>query len=160
MARLIWAVLCERAVTSKEHNNVSLFETLENLSFGIAADAVEDQLEGRAFCPFKWRLVMTWERDEWDTPETARARLRHRQPSGSSFMQREMELDLTKGPRHRLFYKGEGFPVMESGVHRFELFSFHQRAPNTRGRWRKEGSIPFNLTFDVTDPEEGGGHLA
>src|SRR5690349_10209037 len=110
--RHVWSVLCSRATTDRDTNNVSLIEVLEQVEF-----VVREPLNYPANTPFNAQLVTLWARSPLDVPTRTMARLRLLSPTGTELAAVESEVDLETSTRNRQLLNVRGLRIGGDGWH-------------------------------------------
>lgn len=147
MARVAWAVLCQKALQDKETGAISMIEVLEQLVFS----SNDPQLDTAnvATIPIHAALVVLTTRDNPDIPEPeAPIQLRVFGPKGKEIFSSEpLNGSLENHMNHRHTMRMEGIPFVENGVHHFCIYV-------PRGeRWVKQADVPIRLLREAAAPE-------
>lgn len=129
MARLLWALTCQRVITDQDSNNVSYIDAIEQITVpGIPA-------------VFAAQLCVSslWMRDR----DRELLVVRHRlvAPSGkevSTFRSEPMEMSK---PRYRVNLVLGGFHIGEEGEYRFEIDA------EVAGKWKTVSVLPVAVAI-------------
>lgn len=131
MARLLWALTCQRVITDQETNNVSYIDAVEQITVpGLPA------IFGAQLC-----VSSLWKRER----DNERLVVRHRlvSPSGSQVSGFRTEpIEMSK-PRHRLNLVLAGFRIEEEGEFQFEI------DVDVAGHWKRACALPISVEVAV-----------
>jgi len=117
---VIWAILCERSVTDRVTNNVSLFNVIEEVQIAAQPPVNLSELNVPAVViPLMFELVVLWVRSAFEMPERGRGRVRVIVPGAKIAGSQEFEVDLTQFLRARTSLRIPGLPVGDTGIYRF-----------------------------------------
>jgi len=117
---VIWAILCERSVTDRDTNNVSLFNVIEELQIPAQPPVnLSERSVPPGVMPFMFELMTLWARSDFEVPERGRGRVRVTVPGGKDTLTQEFEVDLTQFLRVRTRLRLPGLPVGDTGIYRF-----------------------------------------
>lgn len=141
MAKLAWAILCQRALIDTS-NSLSLIEVLEEVT--LFKPLPEVPPDKTPLIPLQFSLVCMWHRSEGGKGETIASRIRLIAPNGKKHELTQHTVDLVRHPRVRAMSKSEGLPFWGSGVYRFVV---QYKAGST---WRTAGEVRLDLK--VADP--------
>lgn len=117
---VIWAILCERSVTDRETNNVSLFNIIEEVQIPAPPplDLSQTTIPLGVFLPVL-ELMTLWVRSDLEAPERGRGRVRIIVPGAKVALAPEFDVDLTQFLRLRTRLRFPGLPVGDTGIYRF-----------------------------------------
>jgi hypothetical protein len=127
--RHVWSVLCRRSSIDIDTNNLSLFESLEEVSFTIPKPVSEKAREafekgaGIGF-PFDFEIVTFWENLTKETGGKVLVEIKT--PSGKVATIGNGELDFKGSERLRLRMRVTTISITEMGRH--EILVSHQEA--------------------------------
>ena len=138
MIKHAWSVLCERAVTDKETNNVTL-SVMEQATFQYSAMGAKPG--ERILVPISGRFVSLWYRDEKDRVDSVKARIRITDNKGNTFGQAEGTVNFKGRPRARITTIFNTIPVSQKEHQRivFVVEYFNKR------KWKKVAEVPFDI---------------
>ena len=99
--KVIWAILCDKAIINQQSNNVSLIEILDEITLVAPAPepVTETSEEPNIFIDAS--LVASWARSDFNMPEKAQTRTRIVTSGGEGLLSNELEIDLTDDMRIR-----------------------------------------------------------
>ena len=146
--KVLWAILCEGAVTDRESNNVSLFNIIEEL--GVPAQPPErlgDLGLPPGVFPGTFALVILCTRANLDTPETAHGRIRLVAPDNATLLSLDFEMDLSEFLRGRLIINMPGLPISSEGLY---LFKIDGKSPDSD--WEGMFELPLSVVIQTQDP--------
>ena len=148
MARLIWAVLCEKVLQDKDSNLLSMINVVEKITIhGLESDiaAVPKPPEKILAGPIALSLVMWWEREDNDDSQV---RIAIRAPKGEVVDRQVLRVDLNKSKTFRVIVRYEALAVgFGAGEYRFEIQT--SREPEgSDDKWTALAVIPLELVFD------------
>jgi hypothetical protein len=138
----IWTVLCSRVITSRETNNVSLIDVMEQLALDVGTEGGKKSLDQSVIpLPFDLVLVSLWSRMEDDKPIVGTAKDIFIAPSGKTIGEQEFKIDLSDYMRMRTMRNliHLPIPVKESGKYRFRTELLDQENKT----WKAVSSIPL-----------------
>jgi len=144
----IWTILCSRVITSRETNNVSLIEVMEEVKLDVGVeDDKQSTVESTIPFPFKLVLVSLWSRMEDEKPIVGTARDIFLAPSGEILGNQEFKINLSDHVRMRTMrnFINLPIPVKESGKYRFRT-EFLDEENNT---WIEVSNIPLIVKTQV-----------
>lgn len=149
MIEHIWTILCSRVITSRETNNVSLIEVMEQLKLDVGTERGKKSPEQSVIpLPFDLVLVSLWSRTEDDKPIVGTGRDILLAPSGKTLGEQEFKIDLSDYMRMRTMrnFIHLPIPVNESGKYRFrtELLDEEDKA------WKLISNIPLIINTKIT----------
>ncbi len=137
MAKLQWALTCQRVITDRETNTVSYIDAIEELSF--------TQLP----FPFPPIYVATlWKRDV--VGEAIDVRLSFRDTEGNEINQFTQHLSDSTAIRHRLNVVIGGFTINKPGEYHVLV---EQRVKRS---WRLEADLGVNVSQAATEQPRKG----
>jgi len=135
MAKLLWALACQRVITDQESNSVSYIDAVEQLSV--------PKLPFQ-FPPFT--VATLWKREK--RGEKINMRLGVFGPDDKTIVDFEPEPGESETAlRHRMNLTLGGLPITAAGQHRIEV------QQKVKGKWRTEGELQIDVT-QVTRPAE------
>jgi len=150
MAEHVWTVLCERAVTDRESNIISLLQVTEQISLegdpAIFEKIVKERDATGGIIPVQLQLVTWWIRSDQGKGESLETRLTIVNPSGRVLLEKEVTVDLVENSSRRVSLQFEHFPLTEVGIHWFEI---RKTKPQTskKQQWLIAARIPLDIKF-------------
>ena len=132
MIEHIWTVLCSKATTDKDSNNISLIEVIERLVVETPEEAPD--------VPLHLELITLWSRENLDEGVKGRARVRFLSPEGD-MMSSEIpySIDLTNYTRMRHGIRSQAIQIKGPGKYVFEI------ALEKEGDWVTVARIPLEV---------------
>ena len=137
MANHVWTVLCKDFVIDSESRNVTIFQTLEQLTL-IRDAQVADQLPENIQMNFA--LISLWTRSDRDKPESTRMRFVFKVPDGKTIGTVENAVNLKEHVRHRVFCR-----LTAMAFKGFGSYTFVVQKLLASGRWTKVASVPLEV---------------
>ncbi len=135
MINHIWTVLCSRTITDKETNNLSLINTIEQLT-------IKDEPKPNGVLPISMELCSFWTRTDPDQSVEGAARILFVEPLGNSKLMVEYPIDLQNKERSRNIIRISSIPVSIPGRHLFRI------ELKTKDKdWTEVSSIPLRIVF-------------
>lgn len=99
MIRHLFSLVCRRYIQDALTGNSSFIDCVDS----VHLDALPELQEGSGvLIPVDVQIVSHWTRDDLDTPERGRARLRLAMPNGSEIPGMEFPIDLSEKPNNRV----------------------------------------------------------
>jgi hypothetical protein len=144
MIKHAWTVLCDKTITDRETNNISL-DAIEEVRFALPAPPAD--AEG-ILVPYRHEIVSLWYRSDPALPERGRTRMRTFAPGGEPVIGAEAEIDLVATPRLRTMSRFPGLPVprsASSGGRYWYVVELEQD-----GRWLEVARVPFEVAVTMT----------
>ncbi len=138
----VWTVLCSRAVIDTESNNISIQNSIEQLSIPGSPDPdgkIAIQLE----------LVSFWTRTEPNIGATGDARVLFLQPSEKETELLIYPIDLDSSERLRSRVRIETIPIPEAGRY---YFCVEYKLNDTKD-WKQATKIPLEIKFHPIENE-------
>lgn len=138
MARLLWALTCQRAIIDRETNTASYIDAVEQV-----------QVQGfpAVFVP-PLCVASLWKRDR-DSDEVLNLRIRLLAPSGQEVTSfRPDEVRMTS-PRYRMNVMFSGFPIKEEGEYSFEIDLLAGKS------WKVVCSLPITVELLSAESRHG-----
>jgi len=139
----VWTVVCSRAVTDRESNNVSLQNVVEQIT--IRGEPIPD-----AMVPIPLDVVTLWVRANTDIPSRGYTRLIFLSPSGTVIGSLESEVDLSEYERYRTRTHFQGLPVTEPGRYTFRV----ELQNEGESEWHQVALIPLRIIFMPPEAEQ------
>lgn len=137
MADHVWTVLCKDFVIDSTSQNVTIFQTLEQIALVRDAE-VADQLPDKIQMDFV--LLTLWTRSQRDVPESFKMRYVFKGADGKEIGSQEFSIDLTKYVRHRVFARLQGISFVGFG-----RYTFVVQKQSESGRWVKVAVVPLEV---------------
>ena len=141
MIRHVWSVLCSRALTDRDSNNVSLVEVIEEIQLRVEKNATKDKIA----VPFPIHWVTLWARMEADKPSCVHAKDMVIDPSGEIILVKEYDVDLSEHKRYRFIRNLQGLPVPSSGQYRFHTQLLDEKSH----AWEDVSDVPLEVTIET-----------
>jgi hypothetical protein len=144
-----WSVLCQAISIDRFSNAVSLFNVLEEITY-TPQGPLPDPLPALLYIPLNAQVASLWTRDDLDTPEVGRARLRLVSPSGPGPDLKEggeYEVDLTVAKRHRQVATVATLPWTENGLYYFLV------ERQAEAHWEEVGRLPLEVRLENAPSE-------
>ncbi len=145
--RVLYALLCQRAIIDRDSNNVSIFNVIEEM--GIPP---QEALTVSSNTPVQFghligfELLALWARTAEDVPEEGTGRLQLFLPDrDEALITRTFPLDLSQFLRTRQPIAFPGLPEAVGGTYRFVL------SVSSNGEWEWQFEVPLRV---VVQPEE------
>jgi hypothetical protein len=139
--RYVWSVLCGRATTDRETNNVSLIDVIEQIDISVPED-----LTYPVNIPFTADLVTLWARPQLDVPFRAITRFRFLTPTGTELGVSQGEVDLETTTRLRQHLRIQGLRIGGTGWHEWEI----SWRPLDNELWTTVARIPLEIRVSVS----------
>lgn len=146
MAKLKWALVCERVLVEAGSRALSIISIAEEIK--IHGEPPPSTSEHRPLIPHRFSVVQHWQRSKEDQPEVAQVRSRISSPDGKVFAVASQRVDLTNSSAARVVTQSLGFPWFGIGDYGIEF----QVLANA-GKWRTVGREKFRvLVIPKQDP--------
>lgn len=140
MARLLWSILCERAIVEERPRGlISLIDVLEEVR--LPPPPNEDWKAKRMWVPVKMTLVNYWCRTKENVAEKVEARVRMIGPSKKVLATNTLDVDLQTNTRMRTLFVAPVFPFDGAGEYSF----LTQVKAGTR--WTNASRCSFRVKF-------------
>ena len=139
----VWSVLCSHAIIDADTNNVTLYNTIDELH-------VLQAPEPRATVGLSFEVVSLWVRADPLISATGKCRLTIARPSGEGKLVGELAIDVAKAERSRTKYVFGSFSPSESGRYAFAI----EYQAEGELEWRVAAKIPLtvHLPQDTQEP--------
>lgn len=136
MPKLVFAVACQRAITSQD-GLLTLVDVVERLSLKGAVES-DDLMPSEFYLVTHWRLLPE------DREFGHEFRFRTYLPSGKLYQEKILPTYNVAEPHtsHRHIYRIRGFPVGWPGVYVIQVSA---RTAGSNGRWHTSGSYPIEV---------------
>jgi hypothetical protein len=146
--KVIWAILCERAVVDRETNNISLFNVVEEVAVPAQPPVSLKELGlPHGVVPVVFRLVVLWSRSDQGVPEKGRGRVRVGMPTETIAFGGEFDVDLMEFLRSRAMINLPGLPIGGGdGIYRFLI-----DGKTNSEDWTQMFELPLRVTFQHQD---------
>lgn len=149
MAKLIWAVLCRRAIIDQQTKQASLIDVIEKIT--LYREELEGQLpDGRTYeevvaagivFPMSICLVQFWTRSAPNKPEDFEMRILTLSPSGRELNKNDLEISLAKYRNSRPAIQILNMVYVEDGIYRMVI---QKRDAGSR-RFMRQAEIPLEI---------------
>ena len=143
--RHVWSVLCDRCVTDKATNNISM-DVIEQLQANIGR--IDDPAK-LTILPMQLKIVSFWTRTDEAVAEEGRGRIQVYDPFGKSYADVEssqFKIDLTNTIRSRSINEilGMGIFPDKQGTYAFGVEVFQG------GKWEEVARLPLQVALEFT----------
>lgn len=145
MIQHAWTVLCDKTITDKATNNVSL-DVIEEVRFSLPKPP--EDAKG-IVVPYPMEVVSLWYREHSQTPEQGRARLTLLGPDKSPLGEAQIVVDLTKHVRLRAVTKFPALPAPASVLTGGGRFLFVLEAEQSPSQWREVARVPLEVKVEI-----------
>ena len=144
MIRHIWSVLCQKSITDRDTNNISL-DVLEQLT--VKWPKLPKDSKG-ILLPAPIEIISFWYRDPTNSAETGQGRMQVFSPSREMVGEAVFKIDLDKSRRVRTRVRMEGLPIPneEQGYYKFNI------ELKIDGEWEEVATVPLEIIFDSSSP--------
>jgi len=142
VAKLDWAVLCEKAIIEAETRNLSLVSLLETVKGSRPADSRSELAKAR-LVPHRFSLVQQWSQSKGGKPEVQTVRSKFVAPNGKLLHVFETKVDLRNHAHARTISGFPGFPFEGEGDYTFTIQARSGKA------WRSVGKVSFSFQFSA-----------
>jgi hypothetical protein len=117
MAKLLWAVVAQRAIVDSSTNNASLVDVLEELSLPEPPVAPEKKKD-RLIVPLRFALVALWRRSDLNRAESFDMSVTLVGPKAEKIAELKSRVDLRNHVRMRSNVQFPGLPLFGPGSYR------------------------------------------
>lgn len=144
----VWSVLCRRAITDKETNQMTLVDSIEHIGVTLDSDqpltAHDEDPERKIGIKLEATLISYWVRSENDAPEKGICRVSLLGPNRVTIgREMTMAIDLTKKRRMRTQLTLEGLPFTGLG-----RYNFLVEMEDADGDWKTAARVPYEVELD------------
>ena len=149
MPRLLWTIICQRAILSAQ-NTITLVDVLDEVQLPVAPPKeLLAPRKPRLMIPMKFAVVSLWERGGSREAGRTEARLRMLSPTGKKFVEARYVIELSATQRFRSLSEAAGVPYYGPG-------NYTMRVDVRSGKhWRHAGSASFALQVQTQrDPKK------
>lgn len=139
----VWTVLCRRAITDRETNQVTLVDAIEGIAVTDTELGSGDQPPEASF-ECEVTLLSFWVRSNPAEPERGESRVSLRGPDGNAIQsdtEIRLEIDLTGTQQFRTQLKMNHLPLHGQGRYTFEVELNVERA------WETVARIPYDVVI-------------
>ena len=149
--KVIWAILCETAITDKETNNVSLINIVEELSFPASPPHIDSESDAAQFKPVSLAVVVLFARSALNVAESGEARIKMVAPDGTVGLSGEMPVDLVQNERLRAIGRTFALPLpsRQGGQYGLKV----EIKTSERG-WEESFNLPLQVKVQMNDAPE------
>lgn len=148
MARLVWAVLCEKVIQDKSSNLLSLINVLERLNVAATESeisAAKEDPDQMLAVPVDINVAAWWTRSDADEEEGFEVLLLVVAPDGSIVIRHSLAVDLAELSSKRTIFKIEALPIGHgAGEYQFEL-QVVVPEPHGSGQAETVARLPLDL---------------
>lgn len=122
MIKHIWSILCRRSIVDSETNNISLYDSLEELSVGVKVKRQDAPIPQAINIPIDYEVVSFWMKENIGSHVQADTEIEIVLPDGSSGKSFPQKIDMPeKMQRIRARYRIKGFGVSMPGTYLFRI---------------------------------------
>lgn len=139
MIKHAWTVVCQKSITDKETNNISL-DILEQLN--IQPPVLPSGAKGMIF-PMQIEIISLWYRDRAKTGVKGKGRLKIEAPVNGTVGTTDIEIDLTKNHRVRTRARLTGIPIPKDVTGYFYFVTEIE----LNGTWIEVARIPLEINI-------------
>lgn len=147
MARLLWTMVCNRAVVDQFTNSVSLIDLIEEIQ--VPRPPAQQDKRAKPVIPLRFYVASLWSRSDPNRPERTRSKLHIVAPNGEVLANAEQEINLDSHQRMRGLMPLPMLPVPVEGEYKFIVF---QQDGN---RWKKMSTTSVMVRY-VDQPATKG----
>lgn len=120
----IWSLLCEKVIVDSETNNLTLFNTLEQVALTIPAADFKEGVKKGAVAAFPSEVVSLWSRDASDTQskEEINLLIEVYDPENAKIGEHQRKIDIAEGIKRirTRTYMG-GVKITKNGTYLFKV---------------------------------------
>lgn len=146
--KVLWSVLCERAVVDRDTNNISLFNVIEEVALPAQPPMSLTDAIAKNVVPTAFELIVLWARSNSDVPERGLGRVSILIPDATPKFTQEHDIDLSQFLRLRSRLRLPGLPVGGEGTYLFKI-----EGKPSGGEWTEMFELPLRVMFQ---PQEAG----
>lgn len=147
MIEHIWSILCQKSVIDNDTNNLSLIDTLEELTVGLKVQsgiAIAEEVN----VPIPYEVVSFWVRDDSSATINPLLRLELFNPSNKKTKTFEHKIEFPKGTKRlRSRLKIIGIGVTIPGTYKFVVSIKEEESKS----FMKVAEIPLDVTIAKED---------
>lgn len=142
-----WSVLCRRTVIDSESNNVSIFDSFEQLQIKLNDEIKGAIAEKKNFViPIDLEVATLWFTDEKGKKQVAQTLLEMVDPKGKVLLKKEIEIVIpTDMYRLRFFSKLKMLPISSSGIYFFNVSLKNSSEEN----YKKVAQVPLEILIEA-----------
>ena len=145
--KVVWAILCESAVTDRDTNRVSLFNVIEDIMIHTPPPTSPTESDRQyTLVPMKFEMVVLWARSNSDEPEHGEGRYRIVGPGDQELDSEEFEVDLTQHLRLRGHHQFSSLPYWNEGIYSLKL---EYKPPNSV--WQELFELPLRVEVQTDE---------
>jgi hypothetical protein len=117
MPKLILLAAAQRVIIDPEDNSASLIAMIEEITVPVPPSGL---IEDMTAAGLPWALFALWQREPGDEETAYEQRVRLIAPDKSVAFDQSLPFQMTK-LRHRITFRGYGFPIRQEGVYTLEV---------------------------------------
>ena len=147
--KVIWALLCEKAIIDRETNNASFINVVEEIIVPASPPQMTPGSEIEPIVVLDLHMAILWARSNPVVRESGEARVRLIAPDETASIFAELIVDLTESQRLRgIGHLVESpFPVLQEGQ-----FLFKVEAKTADLDWQEMFELPLWVKVQTDDP--------
>lgn len=151
MAKVLWSILCEKAVIDQISKTVSLHSLLEKVEISPDIRNIIEEGTKTPAIPIRFDLVTLFSRSNIEQPETAIVRLAVKKPNTKKKAHQEETIDLVSAGKGRLII---GFPAITYTGEGDYIFYIEQKHTDKSDniKWKKMSETSIELA--ITNPDK------
>ena len=120
--KVVWAILCESAITDRDTNRVSLFNVMDDIILQVPPPTLAKESDRQpTLVPMKFELVALWARSNPNEPENAQGQHRIIGPNNEELESEEFEIDLTQFLQLRIRHHFLSLPYWSEGLYSMKI---------------------------------------
>jgi hypothetical protein len=144
----VWSIICHQSTTDSESNNVSLINLIENVTFTVPTNVIEEVRTSKAkgiIFPLDYEIISRFRRNDDVDIKHFYSRLRMMNPEGNEVTATgENEMIFSQGVKNvRMRAKFNDIAVQNSGVYRVLI----ETRLSTEAKFETVGSIPLEINL-------------
>ena len=135
-----WSTYSSLATIDQETNNVSAIDMIETIRVPPPPETEDPRV-----ILMRGAVVTLWGRDNPDTPEHLRGRIRWMDPDEQEVVSQVYEIDLRQHERARIRLNLDSIPIRDPGKYHWEISYANMDNPNL---WHDGTRLPVQVVFD------------
>ena len=147
--KVIWALLCEKAIIDRETNNASFINVVEEITVPASPPQVPPDSEIEPILVLDLHMAILWARSNPYIPESGEARVTLIAPDETVRISAQLAVDLTQSQRLRgIGHLMESpFPILQEGQYVFRI-----EAKTADLDWHEMFELPLWVKIQTNDP--------
>ena len=147
--KVIWALLCEKAIIDRETNNASFINVVEEIIVPASPPQMPPGSEIEPIVVLDLHMAILWARSNPVVRESGEARVRLIAPDETASISAELIVDLTESQRLRgIGHLVESpFPISQEGQYLFKV-----EAQTADLDWQEMFELPLWVKVQTDDP--------